>query len=131
MFLTFRHRGLALQTRRLQQCATRYASSSVANHERTPVKPYYITTPIFYPNAVPHIGHLYTLVVGDVFARYRRLVEPGREIKFLVGTDEHGMKIQQAAAKAEVEVSKFCDDLSQVFKVCADDFTGMSLLTVL
>ena len=44
-------------------------------------KPYYITTPIFYPNAKPHIGHLYTLVLGDVFARFRRLVEPGRDVK--------------------------------------------------
>ncbi|KAF6748906.1 tRNA synthetases class I (M)-domain-containing protein [Ephemerocybe angulata] len=88
-----------------------------------PSKPYYITTPIFYPNAKPHIGHLYTLVLGDVLARYRRLVEPQREVKFLVGTDEHGLKIQQAAAKSgktredgAVDVQGFCDELSEVFK---------------
>jgi methionyl-tRNA synthetase len=64
------------------------------------------------------------LVLGDIFARYRRLVEPEREVKFLVGTDEHGLKIQQAATKAAlggkdeaVDVKKFCDELSEVFQV--------------
>jgi hypothetical protein len=70
----------------------RYASTSTPTHGETTTtlanggegettKPYYVTTPIFYPNAKPHIGHLYTLVLGDVFARFRRLVEPGREVK--------------------------------------------------
>jgi methionyl-tRNA synthetase len=81
-------------------------------------KPYYVTTPIFYPNAVPHIGHLYTLVLGDIFARYQRILDPTRPVHFLAGTDEHGLKIQQAAEKAGVEPKAFCDSLSGKFRVC-------------
>lgn len=81
-------------------------------------KPYYITTPIFYPNADPHIGHLYTLVIGDVFARYHRL--QGRDVRFLAGTDEHGLKIQKAArawSGGEGNEKAFCDSLSERFRV--------------
>lgn len=81
-------------------------------------KPYYITTPIFYPNAEPHIGHLYSLVIGDVFARYYRL--QGRDVSFLAGTDEHGLKIQKAArvwSGSEGNEKEFCDSLSQRFRV--------------
>ncbi|KAF9524414.1 tRNA synthetases class I (M)-domain-containing protein [Crepidotus variabilis] len=89
-------------------------------------KPYYITTPIFYPNASPHIGHLYTLVTGDVFARYQRLcrglfphsADPSG-VKFLAGTDEHGMKIQKAAKKhfgISGKEREFCDSLSERFR---------------
>ncbi|KAF9485990.1 hypothetical protein BDN70DRAFT_870476 [Pholiota conissans] len=83
----------------------------------TSQKPYYITTPIFYPNAAPHIGHLYSLVAADVFARYQRM--RGRDVRFLAGTDEHGMKIQKAALKHFGTTGKekeFCDILSQRFK---------------
>ena len=59
---------------------------------------FYITTPIYYVNDVPHIGHAYTTVAADVLARYWRL--RGREVFFLTGLDEHGQKVQQAAAKA-------------------------------
>ncbi|KIK04936.1 hypothetical protein K443DRAFT_4289 [Laccaria amethystina LaAM-08-1] len=83
-------------------------------------KPYYVTTPIFYPNAVPHIGHLYTLVLGDIFARYQRILDPTRPVHFLAGTDEHGLKIQQAAEKAGVEPKAFCDSLSGKFRDLAD-----------
>ena len=58
--------------------------------------PFYVTTPIYYVNDVPHIGHAYTTVAADVLARYQRL--SGREVFFLTGTDEHGQKIEQAAA---------------------------------
>lgn len=81
-------------------------------------KPYYITTPIFYPNAEPHIGHLYSLVIGDVFARYHRLQD--RDVRFLAGTDEHGLKIQKAAhawSGGEGNEKKFCDSLSERFRV--------------
>ncbi|KAF8155082.1 tRNA synthetases class I (M)-domain-containing protein [Pholiota molesta] len=81
-----------------------------------PKKLYYITTPIFYPNAAPHIGHLYSLVAADVFARYQRL--RGRDVRFLAGTDEHGMKIQKAALKHFGEPGRereFCDVLSERF----------------
>ncbi|KAF8870633.1 tRNA synthetases class I (M)-domain-containing protein, partial [Gymnopilus junonius] len=82
-------------------------------------KLYYITTPIFYPNASPHIGHLYSLVTGDVFARYQRL--NGRNVEYLIGTDEHRMKIQRAArlhfgGEAGRE-KEFCDALSERFRV--------------
>jgi methionyl-tRNA synthetase len=57
----------------------------------------YITTPIYYVNDVPHIGHAYTTVAADVIARYDRMC--GHEVFFLTGTDEHGQKVQEAAAR--------------------------------
>ncbi|KDR70721.1 hypothetical protein GALMADRAFT_230009 [Galerina marginata CBS 339.88] len=86
-------------------------------HDGNLQKPYYITTPIFYPNASPHIGHLYSLVTGDVFARYQRL--KGRDVRFLAGTDEHGLKIQKAARVHFGEPGRereFCDTLSERFR---------------
>ncbi|KAL1759352.1 tRNA synthetases class I (M)-domain-containing protein [Schizophyllum commune] len=79
-------------------------------------KPSYITTPIFYPNAVPHIGHLYSLVIADIFARYSRLRHPEKPTYFLAGTDEHGIKIQRAAEARGEEPLAFCDTLSAQFR---------------
>ncbi|OAX41409.1 hypothetical protein K503DRAFT_767691 [Rhizopogon vinicolor AM-OR11-026] len=79
-------------------------------------KPFYITTPIFYPNAVPHIGHLYSLVIADIFARFTRISEPNRPVHFLTGTDEHGLKIQKAAKDRGIEPSLLCDALSEQFR---------------
>src|SRR3954451_12495815 len=59
---------------------------------------FYVTTPIYYVNDLPHIGHIYTTVVADTLARYRRLA--GDDVRFLTGTDEHGQKIEQAARDA-------------------------------
>ena len=59
---------------------------------------FYVTTPIYYVNDKPHIGHMYTTVLADVIARYRRMM--GQEVYFLTGTDEHGQKVAQAAEKA-------------------------------
>ena len=59
---------------------------------------YYLTTPIYYVNARPHLGHAYTTIVGDALARWHRLL--GDDVHFLTGTDEHGLKIQQAADAA-------------------------------
>ena len=56
---------------------------------------FYITTPIFYPNGAPHIGHAYTALATDVIARFERL--DGKDVFFLTGTDEHGLKMQQTA----------------------------------
>src|SRR5687768_13808256 len=56
---------------------------------------FYLTTPIFYPNGVPHIGHAYTALASDVLARFHRL--DGKDVFFLTGTDEHGLKMQQTA----------------------------------
>lgn len=68
---------------------------------------------------VPHIGHLYSLVVADVFARFQRLLEPTRPVHFLAGTDEHGLKIQQAALTKNLPPDIFCDQLSEQFRVCS------------
>lgn len=75
---------------------------------------FYITTPIYYVNDVPHIGHAYTTVAADVLARYWRL--RGREVFFLTGLDEHGQKVQQAAAKAGIDPQTHCDKLAPQFE---------------
>ena len=75
---------------------------------------FYITTPIYYVNDVPHIGHAYTTIAADVLARYWRL--RGREVFFLTGLDEHGQKVQQAAAKAKIDPQAHCDQLAPQFQ---------------
>ena len=75
---------------------------------------FYITTPIYYVNDVPHIGHAYTTIAADVVARYKRL--DGKEVFFLTGTDEHGQKVQQAADQLEVSPQEHVDKLHQRFK---------------
>ena len=77
-------------------------------------QPFYITTPIYYVNDVPHIGHAYTTIAADVLARYWRL--HGREVSFLTGLDEHGQKVQQAAAKAGIDPQTHCDKLAPQFQ---------------
>ncbi|KAG4303816.1 hypothetical protein PORY_002779 [Pneumocystis oryctolagi] len=77
-------------------------------------KPYYITTPIFYVNSDPHIGHLYTLVLADVIQRYQQL--KNRQVILRIGTDEHGMKIQKAALKSGLSPLLFCEKASYRFK---------------
>ena len=68
---------------------------------------YYITTPIYYVNDMPHIGHIYTTVMADIFARYHRL--RGAEVRFLTGTDEHGQKIEKAARDQGIEPIELAD----------------------
>jgi methionyl-tRNA synthetase len=68
---------------------------------------YYITTPIYYVNDMPHIGHIYTTVMADIFARYHRL--SGAEVRFLTGTDEHGQKIEKAAGEQGIEPIELAD----------------------
>ncbi len=68
---------------------------------------YYVTTPIYYVNDLPHIGHIYTTVMADVIARYHRL--SGEQVRFLTGTDEHGQKIERAAAQAGIEPIALAD----------------------
>ena len=75
---------------------------------------FYITTPIYYVNDVPHIGHAYTTVAADVLARYWRL--RGRDVFFLTGLDEHGQKVQQAAVKAGIDPQAHCDKLAPQFQ---------------
>ena len=77
-------------------------------------KPYYITTPIYYPSGNPHIGNCYTTVACDSIARYRRM--QGRDVMFLTGTDEHGLKIEQKAAEKGVTPKEYVDEIVEIFK---------------
>ncbi|MEN9504795.1 MAG: methionyl-tRNA synthetase [Actinomycetota bacterium] len=74
---------------------------------------FYVTTPIYYVNAKPHLGHAYTTIVGDALARWHRLL--GDDVHFLTGTDEHGLKIQQAANAAGRSPQEFCDAIAPQF----------------
>ncbi len=77
-------------------------------------KPFYITTPIYYPSGNPHIGHCYTTVACDSIARYRRM--QGFDVMFLTGTDEHGLKIEQKAAEEGVTPKQYVDKIVETFK---------------
>ena len=122
----------ALSRLSIRPCRRRFYSSSI----RENTKPYYITTPIFYPNAgtfsrqrvesllaltnphtAPHIGHLHSLVIADIFARHAKLCDSDRAVHFVTGTDEHGLKIQNAAKAKGMDPQEFCDELSEHFRV--------------
>ncbi|HEY1720962.1 MAG TPA: methionine--tRNA ligase [Magnetospirillaceae bacterium] len=75
---------------------------------------YYLTTPIYYVNDSPHVGHAYTTLACDVLARFKRL--DGYEVKFLTGTDEHGQKVAKSAAAAGVDPQAFTDGVSKTFR---------------
>ena len=77
-------------------------------------KNFYITTPIYYPSGKPHMGHAYSSIIADIFARFKRL--EGYEVLFLTGTDEHGQKIQKEAEKFNKEPKIFCDEISETFR---------------
>jgi len=77
-------------------------------------KNYYITTPIYYPSAKPHMGHAYSSIIADFFARFKRL--DGFNVHFLTGTDEHGLKIQRSAENKGVDPLEFCNEISKTFK---------------
>ncbi len=77
-------------------------------------KPFFVTTPIYYVTDAPHIGHAYTTVAADVLARWRRL--HGDDVKFLTGTDEHGLKIQRAAEQHGVTPNEWADTTSQRYR---------------
>ena len=77
------------------------------------VSRFYLTTPIYYVNAEPHLGHAYTTIIGDALARWHRLL--GDDVKYVTGTDEHGLKIQQAAEAAGVTPQAFTDEIAPKF----------------
>ena len=77
-------------------------------------KNFYITTPIYYPSGKPHMGHAYSSIVADIFARFKRL--ENYNVLFLTGTDEHGQKIQKEAEKFNKDPKIFCDELSETFR---------------
>jgi methionyl-tRNA synthetase len=77
-------------------------------------EPFYVTTAISYPNGPPHIGHAYEAIATDVVARFQRLM--GRDVFFLTGTDEHGLKMAQAARERGVEPQALADEMSSLFR---------------
>lgn len=93
------------------------ASKSGAQ-KKEDLSPFFISTPIYYVNGMPHLGHAYTSVAADVIARFNR--KCGRDVFFLTGTDEHGQKVQQSAAAAGKSPKEFADDVSATFKSLAD-----------
>jgi len=86
-------------------------------------EPCYVTTPIYYVNDKPHIGHIYTSTLADVYARYQRSI--GRDTFFLTGTDEHGLKVEQSAAKNGVTPQELADENSAYFREAMQTF-GLS-----
>ncbi len=86
-------------------------------------EPYYITTAINYPNGPPHIGHAYEAIAADVIARFQR--SQGRDVRFQTGTDEHGLKMAQAARSQGIEPQSFADKMSMLFKQM-DDILNIS-----
>lgn len=92
---------------------------------------YYVTTPIYYVNDYPHLGHAYTTVAADVMARYKRL--QGADVFFATGTDEHGLKIERSASAKEKHPQQFVDEVAEVFRetwrklnISNDDFIRTS-----
>ena len=77
-------------------------------------KSFYITTPIYYPSAKPHMGHAYSSIIADFFARFKKI--DGFDVQFLTGTDEHGLKIQRSAEKQNIETLEFCNQISKTFR---------------
>ncbi len=83
---------------------------------------FYLTTPIFYPNGKPHIGHAYTVIATDALARFQRL--DGKDVFFLTGTDEHGLKMQQTAEKEGITPNALADRNSAIFRSMAEAVGG-------
>ncbi|HYZ62998.1 MAG TPA: methionine--tRNA ligase [Acetobacteraceae bacterium] len=83
-----------------------------------PEKPFYITTPIYYVNGAPHLGHAYTSIAADAVARWKRL--DGKDVFFLTGTDEHGQKVEKAAIDAGMAPQAFVDEVSKKFRQLCD-----------
>lgn len=111
----------------------RAVSAAVGGRRWVSNKPYYVTTPIFYVNAEPHIGHLHSDVLADVLCRYQSLrtggwsrnadgvYPPPTRAQLATGTDEHGMKVQRVAESQNVSPRALCDRVSQRFQALADE----------
>jgi methionyl-tRNA synthetase len=91
-----------------------FKNNSLRHFTSTQKRKVVITSPIFYVNATPHIGHLYTALLCDAMARYHRI--NGDEVFFSTGTDEHGIKIQKRAIEAGKDPLEFCTFYSDQFK---------------
>ncbi len=81
---------------------------------------FYVTTPIYYVNSYPHLGHVYTTIIADTVARYKR--QRGYEVFFLTGTDEHGINIERAAEKAGLPVKQHVDRIVASFQTAFAPF---------
>lgn len=99
-------RGLGLRRQSLR--ATRLLASSASQ------SPYFVTTPIYYVNGQPHLGHAYTSVLSDILSRFNR--NDGKDVYFLTGTDEHGQKVEQTAVANNQTPIKFADSVSKQFR---------------
>jgi len=77
------------------------------------VKSFYVTTPIYYVNSVPHIGHLYTTTLADVSCRWHNFRNGATTARLLTGTDEHGLKVMQAAQMKKTGTMQYCDQVSK------------------
>ena len=82
---------------------------------------FYITTPIYYPSGQPHMGHAYSSIVADVFARFKR--NDGCNVYFLTGTDEHGVKVEQSAINQGITPQELADKNSAEFQSMLDKFS--------
>lgn len=98
-------------SRRLSTLAETSLKSPVAVRDKSP---FFISTPIYYVNGQPHLGHAYTSVISDIIARFQRA--DGREVFFLTGTDEHGQKVEQSALAAGKTPLQFADEVSSRFR---------------
>ncbi|KAI8630176.1 tRNA synthetases class I (M)-domain-containing protein [Xylariaceae sp. FL1651] len=114
--LTVRRNGWVCQSCRAHQATRMRFSSTYAStlSQRLKDKPYYVTTPIFYVNASPHVGHLYSMLIADVLKRWEVL--KGREAYLSTGTDEHGMKVQRAAELQDLHPKALCDANAETFR---------------
>lgn len=86
------------------------------------VEPFFVTTPIFYVNAAPHIGHLYSSVIADAIFRFEKLLGNHTKYIFTTGTDEHGSKIQQAAKAKNASIREYCDGIANEYKSLFQNF---------
>jgi methionyl-tRNA synthetase len=110
--------GLARLAPRVPRLTARACSSSSSVHQH-----YFATTPIFYVNSSPHLGHLYTALLADAHARFTRLSAPPGPLSchiLATGTDEHGLKVQQAAAARGLRPDQLCDEVSADFRAMFD-----------
>src|SRR5512145_987906 len=110
-------RGLRADRPRTQR--TREGGPGPGHQGVSLMKPSFVTTPIYYINARPHIGHAYTTMLADAVARSRRLL--GDDVFFMTGTDEHGQKVERAAQKAGIKTEVFADQTAAYFReMCRD-----------
>lgn len=113
-------KNLHIQSLRKVQLTRLYGTTVKKELNPNELKTYYVTTPIFYVNASPHVGHLHSMVLADTIKRWNELSNVANSTSYLTtGTDEHGLKVQQASQAAKVDTKKFVDSASEKFKTLA------------